>query len=457
MNNLSIKQKLLIFNVIIQVIILVILSVSIYKTLHISTLDKMETSLKVIILDIVDDLGDVLEHKVKLKDVVFDEEFEYKFKPLYIRLINKQTKEINTKDFPKNFPLEIDKKDINTIHFKEFENYVMGEIHFFSFDNEYILQVATDYKLLNETMENLFYILVFLVPIVLIFAIAGGYILIYKSLSPMENILANLKDINSSTLSKRLEVFENNDEITELSKEINSLLERLEVSFEKINQFSSDASHELKTPLTIIRGEMEIALRKDRDKSQYKKSLEICLDEVLIIQQTIDDLLYLAKDKENKADRNQIIYTDELILQAVSELKSFARLKNIDIKTNIELLPNVDGHNDLIKIAIKNILKNAIIYSYENSVVEIKNYESNGYIVISIIDKGIGISKKDQEKIFEKFYRTDKSRNKESGGTGLGMSIVEKIIKQHNGKIELISEEKVGTTVNILFRKGTNV
>jgi len=452
MNKLSIKRKLLIYNILIQTFILIILSLSIYKTLHLSTLDKMETSLKVIILDIVDDL---VKRQDKFLNIDFDEEKEYKFKPLYIRLINDEKKIEKSTKFPKELPLSFHKIEKDTIHFQRFDDFIVGEIKFSMLNKEFILQVATDYKILNETMQNLFYILIFIIPIILIFSISGGYFLVYKSFKPIEDILTNLKEINSSTLSKRLTTSKKQDEINMLAIEINSLLQRLEISFEKINQFSSDASHELKTPLTIIRGEIEIALRKDRNSEEYKKTLLSCLDEVMIIQQTIDDLLFLAKNKD-LSNNLEDVYIDEVTFEAVKELKPFAKIREIEIKSQINDVFQIKGFSKLLKIAVKNILKNAITYSYKNSSVLIKNYMDNENYIISIEDKGIGISQKEQKKIFEKFYRTDKSRNKESGGTGLGMSIVEKIIKLHNAKIQLISEEKVGTTVKFIFKKNNN-
>ncbi|WP_320035539.1 HAMP domain-containing sensor histidine kinase [Halarcobacter sp.] len=448
MNNLSIKRKLLIYNIIIQTFILIILALSIYKTLQISTLDKIETSLKVIVLDIVDDL---IKHQDNYLIVDFNEEKEYKFKPLYIRLIDKNQKILKSTYFPDEIHKNFRKLSKDIINFKKFDNYILSEIKFSMLKDDYVLQVATDYKILNETMQNLFYILIFIIPIILIFSITGGYFLVYKSFKPIEEILNNLKNINSTTLSKRLTTSQKQDEINMLAIEINSLLERLEISFEKINQFSSDASHELKTPLTIIRGEIEITLRKDRDSSEYKKSLQTCLNEVMIIQQTIDDLLFLAK-KENTSNNLEDVYIDEITFEAVKELKPFANIRAIDLKTQINDVFQVKGYSKLLKIAIKNILKNAITYSYKESSVEIKNSIENGNYVITISDKGIGIPKDEQKKIFEKFYRTDKSRNKESGGTGLGMSIVEKITKLHNAKIELSSEEKKGTTVKFIFK-----
>ncbi|WP_428023226.1 sensor histidine kinase [Arcobacter sp.] len=451
-NSLSIKRKLLIYNILIQAIILIVLSFSIYKTLHLSTLDKIETSLKVIILDILDD---ILDRKNDLSSLNFDEENEYKFKPLFIRLIKESEKleVINPSYFPKSIPLYFHGIQKNTIHFEEYEKFIVGEIKFLIDEQNYILQVATDYKILNHTMEDLFYILVFIIPIILILSIIGGYFLIYKSLAPVEKILLDLKNINAPNLSKRLEIGTSKDEVSQLSKEINNLLERLEISFDKINQFSSDASHELKTPLTIIRGELEIALRKDRTTQEYKSTLEACMDEVLMIQQTIDDLLFLAKNENNMQDMKEDVYIDEISFEAIKELEAYGKLKNIKIESQIKDIFQIKGHAKLLKIAIKNILKNAISFSHENSNVIIRNYEEKSDFIISIEDKGIGIAKEEQKKVFEKFYRTDKSRNKESGGTGLGMAIVEKIISNHNGKISLESEEDVGTTVKLIFPK----
>ena len=450
LNNLSIKRKLIIYNVLIQTLILIILSFSIYKTLQLSTLDKIETSLKVIILDIVDD---IIDHKSELSQLDFNEETEYKFKPLYIRLIeiNKELKVLSSSSFPNSIPLTFQSLPKDTIYFERHSDFIVGEIKFLINKKSHILQVATDYKILTHTMEDLLYILIFIVPIILIFSIIGGYFLIYKSFSPIEKILNNLKEINATNLSKRLDSSNANDEISKLSNEINNLLQRLEISFEKINQFSSDASHEPKTPLTIIRGELEIALRKDRTSKEYKDTLEVCMDEILIIQQTIDDLLFLAKNENNRQIFEEDAYIDEITFDAIKELKSYAKLKDIKIESEIKDIFQIKGHTKLLKIAIKNILKNAISFSHANSTVIVKNYIKDNQLIISIEDNGIGIAQEEQNKIFEKFYRTDKSRNKESGGTGLGMAIVEKIVTGHNGKIILKSSEDKGTTVKLIF------
>ena len=440
--------------------IIFIFSFSLYKALEISTLDKIHATLKVILLDVVDD---VKEHKYDLKQQDFHEEKEYKFEPLYIRLLKINKKDhsssiIKSNDFPSSIVKPIKNADTLLTHNISFENhreYIISRVKIHMDHNEYVVEVATNYGALNATLENFFYILIFIVPIILIFATIGAYFLIYKSFLPIESILFHLKNIHATDLSKRLQTLDNNDEIDLLTKEINSLLTRLEISFENVSQFSSDASHELKTPLTIIRGEIEIALRKDRSTSEYKQSLETCLDEVLVIQQTIDDLLFLAKSKEHVQYDQHHIYLDEISLEATKDLENYSHLKNVQVDVLIEDAMQIKGHGQLLKIAIKNVLKNAISFSHENAKVTLKNYLKNNEMIISIEDKGIGIALSEQEKIFEKFYRTDKSRNKESGGTGLGMAISQKIVAMHEGKISLNSQENKGTTILFKFPLNT--
>ena len=386
----------------------------------------------------------------------FDEEKEYKFEPLYIRFIklDKKINIIKNIAFPEKIKSDISKLNLynkDIIIFDEQDPYLISRLKFIINNESYVLEVATNDINLNNTLENFLYILVFIIPIILIIATIGGYFIIYKSFYPIEQIVQNLKEINSKNLSKRLERLENNDEIDNLSKEINNLLNRLEISFEKVTQFTSDASHELKTPLTIIRGELEIALRKDRSTNEYKDTLNTSLEEVLLIQQTIEDLLFLAKTKDKLEYIENEIYLDEITLQAGKELEKFAKLKKVDIKYDILEPFQINGHSQLLKIALKNIIKNAIIFSYENSSIYIKNYRSNDYYIISVKDNGIGIAKDEQKKIFEKFYRTDKSRSKDSGGTGLGMSISKKIMQIHNSIIILESIENSGTTVFLKF------
>ena len=453
-NNLSIKKKLLIYSFLIQLVILMIFSISLYKALEISTLDKLQATLKIIILDVTDE---VLEND-NIQNILLDEEKEYNFEPLFIRILDNKTHEkiIQTSNFPINIEQNhnyLNRLEANTVIFEEQNNYLVSRIKINHHkDKVSIIEIATTKDILTTTLENILYILGFILPIILILSVIGGNFLIYKSFLPIENILSQLKKINANDLSARLNSSKNEDEINQLVNEVNSLLKRLETSFEKISQFSSDASHELKTPLTIIRGEIEIALRKERSIDEYKDALNSSLSEIIIIEQTINDLLFLAKnEKDFIIDKQERFYFDEIIDESINETKSFAKLNQIEIKFLVEDTIEFDGYSNLLKIAIKNILKNAIQFSHENSQVIVKSYKKNGFFNISVQDFGIGIEKNEQIKIFEKFYRTDKSRNKNSGGTGLGMSIVKKIVDIHSGSININSKENFGTTITISF------
>ena len=453
-NNLSIKKKLLIYSFLIQAIILTIFSVSLYKALEISTLDKLQATLKVIILDITDDL---LE-KDKITNAILDEEKEYNFEPLYIRILDDNTHEmlIQTQNFPNNIEHDnnyLNKLKPSIITFEEQNDFLISRIKIdFHGEKNIIIEILTTKEILTSTLENILYILSFILPIILILAIIAGNFLIYKSFSPIENILFELKQINANDLSARLKTTKNEDEINQLINEVNNLLGRLESSFERISQFSSDASHELKTPLTIIRGEIEVTLRKERTTDEYKNALNNSLNELTLIEQTINDLLFLAKnEKDLMVDKQENFYFDELIDESINEIKSFAILHQVEINFVLEDSIEFKGFPNLLKIALKNALKNAIQFSHKNSQVIVKSYINDGIFNISIQDFGIGIPLNEQEKIFEKFYRTDKSRNKNSGGTGLGMSILKKIIDIHKGIIKITSKENIGTTIILSF------
>ncbi|WP_148625411.1 ATP-binding protein [Aliarcobacter cryaerophilus] len=452
--NLSIKKRLLVYHFFIQIIVLIIFSFSLYKALEISTIDKLEATLKVIILDITDDL----QEKSKIIETLLDEEKEYKYEPLFIRILNDKNFEkiIQTDNFPNDIIKNkkyLSNLKLNTISFEEQNNYFISRIKIkFHDEQTVIIEAITTKDVITTTLENLLYILYFILPIILVFAVIGGNFIIYKSFSPFQNILEKLKQINVNDLSSRLKTSTTKDEISELINEINNLLSRLENSFEKISQFSSDASHELKTPLTIIKGELEIALRKDRSAEDYKETINRSLYELSGIEQTINDLLFLAKNEnEIVIDKKDNFYLDEIVDESINELKNFAKLHKVEIVFEVEDNLEFFGFSNLLKIAIKNVLKNAIQFSFENSKVIVKIFEKDNLLNISIKDFGIGIPLNEQEKIFDKFYRTDKSRNKNSGGTGLGMSILKKIVDIHKGEITIKSEENKETTITLSF------
>lgn len=321
-----------------------------------------------------------------------------------------------------------------------------------------IIEVATKPQKLSEIFPNLKYILIFIVPIFLLVSVVLGNLLIGRTFRPIELLLDQISSIKAKNLSQRVTVHNPNDELGQITLQINQLLNRLETSYNQVAQFTSDASHELKTPLTILRGEVEVALREKRDSSEYKQTLEVVLSEILNIQTMVENLLLLAKvENIQELTNKEIVYVDEVLSDVVTELKVLASKKHIDLNLEIKDPLSQLGNPSLIKIIFKNIIENSIFYSEDNSKVNITLFNEMNQSYVVIEDFGIGMEEATLNNIFEKFYRADSSRAKHTGGTGLGMSLVQKIAAIHDISVSITSQKSIGTKVTLQFTNSENL
>lgn len=440
------------YYLLIQIVLFVIFATILVHMLNESVKNKVETNLKVIILDIKDD---ILEHNNGEYKISLNKEVEeFQIKPLHIRLLS-QDEIIETPKFPNDIGSDFKKLqslDIDQIYFRTINEKVVAELKMVVSEKIIGIQVATQPKKLAEIFPNLNYILLFISPILLLFSIVMGNFLIRRSFKPIELLLEQINSIEAKSLSSRVTVFHPNDEIGQITQQINKLLERLETSYKQISQFTSDASHELKTPLTILRGEVEVALKEERSTQEYKKTLQVVHSEILNVQTMVENLLLLAKVENNTQLANtEVIYLDETLTEATSELRILAQNKKIQLNLEIKDLVSILGNQSLIKIIFKNIIENGIFYSKENSKVNITLYKENQCGYVQIEDFGIGMSEENIQNIFKKFYRADESRSKHTGGTGLGMSLVEKIASLHHIQIQIKSTISEGTKILLQF------
>lgn len=308
-----------------------------------------------------------------------------------------------------------------------------------------IVQVGTSLEDFDETMKRLLIIFLISIPTSIAITTVSGYFLARKALKPVDKIRRAAIKISSSNLDERIDIGEKKDELARLATTFNDMIERLKDSFHRINQFSIDVSHELKTPLTILKGETEVALRKDRDTSEYKKILKSNLEEIDRMTKIIDDLLLLSK-----AETNNIVISKEdiaikdLIVDICMNMEIFAKNKGVEL-----ILGHIDDVNlkgDEIKLRrmLSNIIENGIKYNLDGGKVEVYSSLNNGYINIYIMDNGIGIPESDLKFIFDRFYRGDKSRKRETG-SGLGLSISKWIAEAHKGTIEVKSAPSEGS------------
>lgn len=274
-----------------------------------------------------------------------------------------------------------------------------------------------------------------------------------KSIEPVESVITTAEKISKENLDERIELPQHKDELYKLTSTINQLLDRLEDAVIREKQFTSDASHELRTPLSVIKGTLEVLIRKPRNVEHYEEKIHYCINEVNRMSVLIDQLLLLARYESGKI--NPVLTNFNLvekIQNVLSRLNNEIEMKNINVELN-EANKAIDIKADptMTEIMLENIISNSLKYSEPGKQIEIDIEENQNKIICMIKDEGIGMSKEQVSRIFDRFYRADESRNSEIQGNGLGLSIVKKLSEIQNIELSIKSVPSKGTAVIIKF------
>lgn len=274
-----------------------------------------------------------------------------------------------------------------------------------------------------------------------------------KFLSPVKKMTNTVREISINDLNKRLNIKGSKNELKDLAKTFNEMLDRIESSVKQQNQFVSDASHELRTPISVIQGYANLLHRWGKDDREIlEESISAIKSESENMKDLVEKLLFLARgDKKAQKVEKEDFMLSELIDELVKETKLVHKNYNIESEHNEKF--SVYADRKLIKEALRIFMDNSIKYTKEEGTIKLDCYfkEDTNAAVITVADTGIGISKEHIPHIFERFYRVDESRTKSSGGTGLGLSIAKWILDMHKGKIEVWSELDIGTIIKIIF------
>ena len=312
-----------------------------------------------------------------------------------------------------------------------------------------LVQVGTSLEEFDDTMRRLLIILVVGIITSVSLTTGVGYFMAKKALRPVDKIRKAAVKISSRNLEEFIDIGARRDELGKLAETFNAMTSRLRDAFQRINQFSVDVSHELKTPLTILKGSTEVALRKERGREEYRALLASHLEEIDRMSQIIDDLLLLSKADTGKIQLNlSDIDLKDLILQVYMGMKMFAEKK--DVELIVDELYDVRLKGDELKLRrmLWNIVENGIKYTNGGGRVEISSASDNGCVRINVRDTGVGIADEDIKYVFDRFYRADRARKRESG-TGLGLSISKWIAEAHRGAIEVESRPSSGSLFSI--------
>jgi heavy metal sensor kinase len=293
-------------------------------------------------------------------------------------------------------------------------------------------------------------------PLLLILASAGGYWMSRRALAPVERIARTAADIEAKNLSKRLLLRGTGDELDQLSATLNAMFARLEDSFCRITQFTADASHELRTPVAIIRTTAEVIRRKPRSEKEYAEALDRILAESERTTELVEDLMLLARADANVEDlAMEPVGLAELAQAAYAEARVLAEAAGITLTNGGLSQCTVSGDDRGLRRLLLILLDNAIKYSKPGGEVQLYlglcQRGDRRTAVLEVRDQGIGIASEDLPHIFERFYRASKDRSRKVDGVGLGLSIAESIARRHGGEIQVESSPGVGSTARVLL------
>lgn len=314
----------------------------------------------------------------------------------------------------------------------------------------YLVQAGTSLEGVDAALQRAGWILVILTPAVFLLATLGNWLVVERALRRVDGLTRTALEIQSSNLQRRLQHEGPEDEIGRLAQAFDQMIARLDQSFRQVRQFSADASHELKTPLTAIRGEAEVALMGEASPAQYRRSLQSILESSERMSEIVESLLLLARtDAGVELIRKEPVGLSTLCLQALENLERIAARGQItlDVAELDDL--TVSGDPLWLNQIVTNLLSNGIKYTPEGGRVTLALRREGEFAELCVSDTGIGIPAEHLPHIFDRFYRVDKGRARAAGGTGLGLSITRWAVEVHDGSITCESTPGEGSTFRV--------
>ena len=287
-----------------------------------------------------------------------------------------------------------------------------------------------------------------LLPLLVLFAIVGGYLIAGKALKPIHEIADAASQISQGRdLKKRIELGEGNDELHQLANTFNGMFERLDQSFEAERQFTSDASHELRTPMSVILAQCEFSLEAPQTAEEYQSALRVIQRQGGKMSKLINDMLDFIRLEKKAGNYPRTSLDLSQLVSSLCEDMALIRENEITLTWNVAESISVNGNYELLTRLLVNLIGNAYRYGKPNGHTMVNLTRTKDAILLSVTDDGIGIPEEQQEKIFQRFYQVDSSRSNE--GTGLGLSMVQEIARFHGGTVAVRSTPGEGSTFTL--------
>ena len=325
-------------------------------------------------------------------------------------------------------------------------------IHLSANGTRYVVEVGARTAPIDAALGRLLAALATGLPIAIAIAAIGGFLLVRRALVPMERIARKAEAITQHNLSERLPVERSGDELERLSLSLNHMISRLEEAVQGSKRLVADASHELRTPLTVMRGELESMAADPQTSRGTREMLASLLEEVERLAAVVDGLLALSRLDTGEASAAWVKFDlAELVATTADQMSLLAEDKSISVACDAPQRVIVEGNRARLKQVVVNLLDNAIKYTQKGGTVRLKVTWQNAQPVLEVSDTGIGIPPEAVPHVFERFYRVERSRSREQGGAGLGLSIVKSICAAHGAAVEVESAPDQGSRFCIRF------
>ncbi len=292
-------------------------------------------------------------------------------------------------------------------------------------------------------------ILIYALPVTLILVFVVGFFLLKRMLRPIDAITATVQRINSKNPYRKMEI-PRNSEFGELTASLNQAFGRLQETVNRERQLVADASHEIRAPLTVMQGEATLALRRKRTVEEYEQCLQVFSRESAYLAAMVNKLLLVAYlDNATELLNAEDVNLSDFLTELSPSFKLLCEEHTLTFKFETEAGIHVRGDKSKLRELFFNLIDNAVKYNHSNGQVSLSLKAVNGYARADVSDKGIGIQQEQLGRLFERFYRVDKSSSRNEGGTGLGLAISQRIAELHGGKISVASKVNVGSTFTV--------
>jgi two-component system, OmpR family, sensor histidine kinase ArlS len=448
----KISWRLTIIYALMFTIVLLLLNITVYLGFSYFIKNNARNNIDNVLEYVLPKIRGVNEYSFDVYDADFLQEVSKSGQIIYFRILNSNKEIVAQSYILKNIDIPI-KKGFNEIK-HENEHFIYKSILILKdayLDGYFI--VVRDVTLEYRFLSILFLILSTACLIGGIVAIFTGYVLTKKNLDPINKITNTVRSISVFDLDKRLEINGPEDELTRLSETFNSMLDRLEDSFKRQQEFVSDASHELRTPISVIQGYVDLLSRWGKEDEEISnESIEAIQNEVRNMKDLVNNLLFLARGDSDKIKLNkEEFWVDELVEELINETRMLENELNIYSKINER--NKFYGNRKLIKQMLRIFIDNSLKFTSSGGEIVINSKNRDKFIEFIISDTGIGIPKEEQKNVFKRFYKADILHSSPKEGAGLGLAIARWIIDAHEGKIKLKSRPGHGTVIKVFLPK----